>query len=56
VLAEGATGARVQADLEGSVRSGVNGTSTIFVNGQRDDGSWAFEPLDTYLAALIADR
>jgi protein-disulfide isomerase len=31
------------------VRSGVNGTPTFFINGNRSEDSWDFEPL---LAAL----
>jgi protein-disulfide isomerase len=31
---------RVRGDFMSGVRSGVNGTTTFFVNGQRYDGSW----------------
>jgi protein-disulfide isomerase len=31
---------RIQADFSGGVRSGVNGTPTFFVNGERYDGDW----------------
>ncbi len=31
---------RIQADFGGGVRSGVNGTPTFFVNGERYDGDW----------------
>ena len=31
---------RVNADFMSGVRSGVNGTPTFFVNGQRYDGEW----------------
>jgi protein-disulfide isomerase len=43
--------ARVDEDFRGGVRSGVNGTPTLFVNGTRYDG-----PLDveTVFAALQA--
>ena len=40
---------RVREDFMSGVRSGVNGTPTFFINGNRYDGSWEFEPL---LAAL----
>jgi protein-disulfide isomerase len=31
---------RIQADFMSGVRSGVNGTPTFFVNGERYDGDW----------------
>jgi protein-disulfide isomerase len=31
---------RVEAEFSGGVRSGVNGTPTFFVNGERYDGDW----------------
>jgi protein-disulfide isomerase len=34
---------RVSDDFRSGVRSGVNGTPTFFVNGDRYDGSWANE-------------
>jgi protein-disulfide isomerase len=36
---------RVQSDFGSGVRSGVHGTPTFFVNGQRFDGRWDFEGL-----------
>jgi len=42
-------GAHVREDFTSGVRSGVNGTPTFFVNGERYDLSW--EP-DVFLAAL----
>jgi protein-disulfide isomerase len=36
---------RVKADFSGGVRSGVNGTPTFFINGQRHDGSYDFDSL-----------
>ena len=41
--------ARVRADFTGGVRSGVNGTPTFFVNGQRHNGPFEYEDL---LAAI----
>jgi protein-disulfide isomerase len=31
---------KVRSDFRGGVRSGVNGTPTFFINGDRYDGSW----------------
>jgi protein-disulfide isomerase len=36
---------RVRNDFTGGVRSGVNGTPTFFINGQRHDGPLEFEDL-----------
>jgi protein-disulfide isomerase len=43
---------RVKADFMGGVRSGVNGTPTFFVNGQRFEGDWT-QPA-SFVAALEA--
>lgn len=43
---------RVQRDFESALRSGVNGTSTFFVNGRRYDGSWMYEPFLEYLQSI----
>jgi protein-disulfide isomerase len=37
--------ARVRADFSGGARSGVNGTPTFFVNGQRHNGPFDFDSL-----------
>lgn len=39
-LDQGVYAARVDADLMGGVRSGVNGTPCFFVNGQRHNGAY----------------
>jgi protein-disulfide isomerase len=39
-LESGAFVDRIQADFSSGVRSGVNGTPTFFVNGERYDGDW----------------
>jgi protein-disulfide isomerase len=44
-LEEGKFRARVRADFAGGVRSGVNGTPTFFINGQRHDGPFEYEDL-----------
>jgi protein-disulfide isomerase len=42
---------RIEEDMEGGVRSGVEGTPTFFINGVRYEGSWDLEQL---LSALRA--
>ncbi len=37
--------ARIKSDFSGGVRSGVNGTPTFFINGQRHDGPFEYEDL-----------
>jgi protein-disulfide isomerase len=39
-LADGRFQRRVRDDFASGVRSGVNGTPTFFINGQRYDGPW----------------
>jgi protein-disulfide isomerase len=39
-LGSGAPQHRVKSDFMSGVRSGVNGTPTFFINGQRFDGDW----------------
>jgi NhaA family Na+:H+ antiporter len=36
---------KVQEDFDSGIRSGVNGTPTFFLNGERYDGSWDTESL-----------
>jgi NhaA family Na+:H+ antiporter len=36
---------RVQEDIDSGIRSGVNGTPTFFLNGERYDGPWDLESL-----------
>jgi protein-disulfide isomerase len=43
--------ARVREDFRSGITSGVNGTPTFYINGERYDGSWEVEPL---AAALMA--
>jgi protein-disulfide isomerase len=40
-LASGGHARKVTDDFRGGVRSGVNGTPTFFINGERFDGDWA---------------
>jgi protein-disulfide isomerase len=48
--AGGPIAARVRADFRGGVRSGVNGTPTFFVNGERYDGNWT--DVETFVSVL----
>jgi protein-disulfide isomerase len=51
-LEAGTFAERVRKDFRSGVRSGVNGTPTFFINGQRYDGPWTDEA--TFLQALRA--
>jgi protein-disulfide isomerase len=51
-LAEGTFEPRVRQDFRSGIRSGVNGTPTFFINGERFDGDWSDER--AFLSALIA--
>ena len=44
-LGSGAFAERVRRDFSGGVRSGVNGTRTFLINGQRHDGDFELETL-----------
>ena len=44
---------RIKADFSSGVRSGVNGTPTFFLNGQRFDGAPSVEGLSEALEALL---
>ena len=44
-LESGTFAERVRRDFSGGVRSGVNGTPTFFINGQRYDGDFELETL-----------
>jgi protein-disulfide isomerase len=54
-LASGGPEKRVEADFEGAIRSGANGTPTFFVNGVRYDGSWMYEPFAEYLREMLGN-
>ena len=51
-LASGAPHQRVRGDFMSGVRSGVNGTPALFINGRRFDGDWRDE--EEFLNALRA--
>jgi protein-disulfide isomerase len=44
---------KVKSDFLGGVRSGVNGTPSFFINGQRHDGSYAFGDLVSAVEANL---
>jgi protein-disulfide isomerase len=46
---------RVRSDFMGGVRSGVNGTPTFFINGQRHDGPFEFEDLVTAVEVALGE-
>ena len=49
-LSEGTHEDKVRKDFRSGVRSGVNGTPTFFINGNRYDGSW--HDRDAFVEAL----
>ena len=55
-LAQRRYAAKIQADFLGGVRSGVNGTPSFFINGEKHQGSYAYDELaaaiDTRLHAM----
>ena len=55
-LSAGELAPRVKADFLGGVRSGVNGTPTFFINGQRHDGPFEFEDLVDAIESRIKHR
>lgn len=49
-LETGTYAKRVRDDFRSGVQSGVNGTPTFFVNGERYDGSWANQ--EAFISAI----
>jgi protein-disulfide isomerase len=48
---------RIRRDFMGGVRSGVNGTPTFFMNGNRYDGCWELpDPIDALEGAPRGQR
>jgi protein-disulfide isomerase len=47
---------RVKDDFMGGVRSGVNGTPTFFLNGERYEGSWEYDDLVAAIESLMPDK
>jgi protein-disulfide isomerase len=52
-IAEHANHAHIRADFTGGVRSGVNGTPTFFLNGQRHDEAYDFETLSAAIDEIL---
>ena len=52
-LEAGTSVERIKADFNGGVRSGVNGTPSFFINGQRYDGPLEFDALAEALTVAI---
>ena len=44
---------KVESDFESGVRSGVNGTPSFFINGEKYNDDWSEEPFLAYLRSLI---
>lgn len=53
-LAAHSHAARIQADVDSGLASGVEGTPTFFLNGFRHDASYAHDILHAAIAALLA--
>jgi protein-disulfide isomerase len=53
-LEQGTYRDRVRADFSGGVRSGVNGTPTFFINGQRHDGPFEYADLVEVIEQALA--
>lgn len=45
---------KIQSDIDGGVKSGVNGTPSIFINGKKYEGDDAFESLASYFRGLLS--
>jgi protein-disulfide isomerase len=44
---------KVEADFESGVRSGVNGTPSFFINGEKYNGDWEEDEFLDYLQSLV---
>jgi protein-disulfide isomerase len=53
-LERGAYSKDVEEDFSTGIRSGVNGTPTFFVNGERFDGDWTDQ--DAFTQSLLSSR
>jgi protein-disulfide isomerase len=55
-LVNGTYQPKVRADFLGGVRSGVNGTPTFFINGERHDSTYAYDDLVEAITAHLHVR
>jgi protein-disulfide isomerase len=55
-VAEHANHAHIRADFTGGIRSGVNGTPTFFINGQRHDDSYDFDTLSAAIEGALKSK
>jgi protein-disulfide isomerase len=44
---------RVDNDLETGLRSGVNGTPSFYINEEKYNGDWRFEPFSNVLSEMV---
>ncbi|MEP6952071.1 MAG: DsbA family protein [Ginsengibacter sp.] len=44
---------KVEYDFESGIRSGVNGTPSFFINGEKYEGGWGAYDLTAYLRSLL---
>ena len=52
-LAQRRYAAKIQADFLGGVRSGVNGTPSFFINGEKHAGSYSYQELAATIEAHL---
>jgi protein-disulfide isomerase len=52
-LARSSYAGRIDADIDGGIRGGVNGTPTLFINGQRHDDAFDLQTLSAAVQARL---
>ncbi len=55
-LHAGQVKSKVENDFEGGIRSGVNGTPSFFINGQRYDGDYSYDHLRAALETVLREK
>jgi len=48
--------AKIEADIEGGIKSGVNGTPTFYINGEKYEKDWESDGLIDDLKSLIISK